>query len=233
MKPLIYIVDDEPDLLDLVQLTLEKAGFDTRCYETASSLKDALQENIPTLLLLDLMLPDGDGIEICAKLREDSRYDQMPIVMLTARVGVDDRIKGLAEGADDYITKPFASKELVARIQAVLRRLSWQTETRVYEIAPGLVLDLNRFEAKLNGKRLDLTLTEFKLLQLLTKRPGWVYTRAQMLDYLWGNDKVVIDRTIDVHIKNLRDKIRPWDVRIKPVRGIGYKYDAEDIDDAR
>ncbi|MDI3504031.1 MAG: two-component system, OmpR family, alkaline phosphatase synthesis response regulator PhoP [Candidatus Cloacimonadota bacterium] len=224
MKKLIYIVDDEPDILALVELTLVKAGFEIQAFDKAKPLLAALKQQVPQLLVLDLMLPDADGIEICRQLRRDKRYQNMPIVMLTAKVGIEDRVTGLEEGADDYILKPFAAKELVARIQAVLRRLSWQSEERVYEIAKGLVLDLNKFEASLNGKRLDLTLTEFKLLQLLTKRPGWVYTRAQMLDYLWGNDKIVIDRTIDVHIKNLRDKIRPYDQYIKPVRGIGYKY---------
>lgn len=230
MKELIYILDDEPDILDLVDLSLSKAGFATACFERWEALKAALNEALPSLLVLDLMLPDADGMQICRELRADARYQNMPIVMLTARVGIADRISGLEDGADDYITKPFAAQELIARIKAVLRRLSWQKEARVYEIADGLVLDLNRFEASLNGKRIDLTLTEFKLLQLLTKRPGWVYTRAQMLDYLWGNDKVVIDRTIDVHIKNLRDKIRPYDVCIKPVRGVGYKYSREDED---
>jgi DNA-binding response OmpR family regulator len=228
MNELIFIVDDEPDILDLIELTLAKAGFATRTFERATPLLEALESQIPAILVLDLMLPDADGIEICRQLRSDQRYQKMPIVMLTARVGIEDRVKGLEEGADDYILKPFAAKELVARIQAVLRRLSWQNDSRVYEIAKGFILDLNKFEAFLEDKRLDLTLTEFKILQLLTKRPGWVYTRAQMLDYLWGNDKIVIDRTIDVHIKNLRDKIRPYDQNIKPVRGIGYKYLRED-----
>lgn len=228
MKDVIYILDDEPDILDLVGLSLSKAGFSTACFERWESLKAALNEALPSLLVLDLMLPDADGMQICRDLRSEPRFQSIPIVMLTARVGIEDRISGLEDGADDYLTKPFDAQELVARVRAVLRRLSWQKEARVYEIAPGLLLDLNRFEASLNGKRIDLTLTEFRLLQLLTKRPGWVYTRAQMLDYLWGNDKVVIDRTIDVHIKNLRDKIRPYDVLIKPVRGIGYKYSSED-----
>ena len=228
MKQRIYIVDDEPDILALVRLTLEKADFQCVCFANATDLEFALKDDVPDLLVLDLMLPDADGMDICKKLRQDKRYDRMPVIMLTARVGIEDRVLGLEEGADDYITKPFSAKELVARVQTVLRRMKWQTEARVYEIAPGLKLDLNRFEAHLDGKRIDLTLTEFKLLQLLTKRPGWVYTRAQMLDYLWGNDKIVIDRTIDVHIKNLRDKIKPWDVNIQPVRGIGYKYSSEE-----
>ncbi|MBP7118162.1 MAG: response regulator [Candidatus Cloacimonetes bacterium] len=229
-KDMIYVLDDETDILELVELSLTKAGFATACFETWEGLKSSLNEALPSLLVLDLMLPDADGMQICRDLRAQARYQNMPIVMLTARVGIEDRISGLEDGADDYITKPFAAKELVARIKAVLRRLSWQRESRVYEIAEGLVLDLNRFEASLYGKRIDLTLTEFKLLQLLTKRPGWVYTRAQMLDYLWGNDKVVIDRTIDVHIKNLRDKIKPYDAYILPVRGIGYKYSREEED---
>jgi len=225
MSTLIYIVDDEPDILELVDLNLSKQGFLTEVFDRAEPMLKALQQKKPDLLVLDLMLPDADGMDICKHLKEQEAYQTLPILMLTARVEVDDRVQGLEYGADDYVTKPFAPRELVARIQALLRRSEWQTDKHVLFIDRGLRIDINRFEVFVLDKKADLTLTEFKLLQLLTKRPGWVYNRQQLLDYLWGNDKIVIDRTIDVHIKNLREKIAPFGMYIKNVRGIGYKFD--------
>jgi two-component system phosphate regulon response regulator PhoB/two-component system alkaline phosphatase synthesis response regulator PhoP len=166
-------------------------------------------------------------MELCRKLREQEKYRKLPIVMLTARVSLDDRIQGLDFGADDYITKPFAPNELVARIKAVLRRAQWETFNKVLNIDPGLRIDFNKFEVYIDDKRADLTLTEFKILQLLTKRPGWVYNRQQILDFLWGNDKIVIDRTVDVHVKHLREKLGRFAHFIRNIRGVGYKFETE------
>ncbi len=225
MSYYIYIVDDEPDILELVDLNLTKAGFLTETFERAEPMLRALAQKAPDLLILDLMLPDADGLELCKQIRSQDKYKKLPIVMLTARVELDDRIKGLDYGADDYITKPFAPNELIARINAVLRRAQWETYNKVLQIEAGLKIDFNKYEVFVNDKKADLTTTEFKILQLLTKRPGWVYNRQQILDFLWGNDKIVIDRTIDVHIKNLRDKLGSYGNYIRNIRGVGYKFE--------
>jgi two-component system phosphate regulon response regulator PhoB/two-component system alkaline phosphatase synthesis response regulator PhoP len=240
MSQLIYIVDDEPDLLELVELNLSRAGFLTDTFERAEPMVRALAKKLPDLLILDLMLPDADGMELCKKLRAQTDFARLPIVMLTARVTIEDKLMGLDFGADDYLTKPFEPKELVARVKAVLRRAEWITANNVLSIPDaeidqiphavssvfyGLKIDMNRFEVFVDDKKCDLTQTEFKILQLLTKRPGWVYNRSQILDYLWGNDKIVIDRTVDVHIKNLRDKIGRFASHITNIRGVGYKFE--------
>lgn len=225
MQNLIYIVEDETDILELISLTMLGAGFSTRCFERAAPMFQALEMDLPHLIILDLMLPDQDGMEVCKALKANPSFEKIPILMLTARTDIEDKVKGLEYGADDYVSKPFNGKELVARVKAILRRARWETDKNVLIIGHDFKLDFNRYEAFLKGKRVDLTLTEFKILQLLTKRPGWVYSRSQILDYLWGNDKIVIERTIDVHIKNLRDKIGDYNVYIKNIRGVGYKFE--------
>ncbi len=231
MQKLIFIVEDETDILELVAMKLQAAGYETKCFERAIPMLEALEEEIPSLIVLDLMLPDMDGMEACKKIKGNPATESIPILMLTARVEVEDRIMGLELGADDYVTKPFDSKELLARVRAILRRASWETAKNELKISEDFKLDFNRYEAFLHGKRVDLTLTEFKILQLLTKRPGWVYSRSQILDYLWGNDKIVIERTVDVHIKNLRDKIEDYSTCIVNVRGVGYKFEPPEEED--
>jgi len=221
----IYVLDDEPDILELIQLNLKKAGFKSKSFERAMTLLDALKTNTPDLLVLDLMLPDLDGIEVCKRVRALPKLKSLPIIMLTAKVETNDRIYGLDSGADDYLTKPFSQGELVARINAILRRKAWETDNNLLEINPDFRIDFNCFEVFIDNKRIDLTRTEFKVLQLLTKQPGRVYNRSQILDYLWGNDKIVIDRTIDVHIKHLREKIGRFGDFIRNIRGVGYKFE--------
>jgi two-component system phosphate regulon response regulator PhoB/two-component system alkaline phosphatase synthesis response regulator PhoP len=227
MSYLIYIVDDEPDILELVELNLSKAGYLTETFERAEPMVRTLAQKVPDLLILDLMLPDADGLELCKKLREQEKYRKLPIVMLTAKVSLDERIQGLDYGADDYITKPFSPTELIARIKAVLRRAQWETYNKVLNIEQGLKIDFNKFEVYVDDNKADLTLTEFKILQLLTKRPGWVYNRQQILDFLWGNDKIVIDRTVDVHVKHLREKLGRFKDYIRNIRGVGYKFEPD------
>ena len=227
MNEKIYIVEDEADILELIQMRLDKAGFVTRGFSRALPMLQTVKTDPPRLIVLDLMLPDMDGIEVCRHLRSNSATEAIPIVMLTARVSIADKVKGLEFGADDYITKPFDGDELIARLKAVLRRTQWETGKNVLQIDENFKLDFNRFEAFIDKKRVDLTLTEFKILQLLTKRPGWVYNRSQILDHLWGHDKIVIERTIDVHIKNLRDKIGRYAWMIRNIRGVGYKFTAD------
>ena len=221
---LIHIVEDEADILELLQLQLGGAGYRTRGFSEAPPLLKTLAQELPDLIVLDLMLPGMDGLEACRRIKSDPASARIPIVMLTARADIEDKVRGLEYGADDYITKPFDTSELLARVKAVLRRSGWEGEKNVLDITPEFRLDFNRYEAFLSGKRIDLTLTEFKILQLLTKRPGWVYNRAQILDHLWGTDKIVIERTVDVHIRNLREKLGELAYMVKNIRGLGYKF---------
>ncbi len=231
MNELIVVVEDEPDILNLVTMHLEKAKFQVHGFETGEDLFDFLEDEAPDLLILDLMLPDADGLEICKEIRKNSKTVSVPIIMLTAKGEESDKIVGLELGADDYVTKPFSPKELVARVKAVLRRPVIRTEeNRIIDIDGIIRLDVNKYEALVNGKNADLTTTEFKILHLLALRRGWVYSRDQILDHLWGNDRIVSDRTVDVHIRNLRSKLGDAREYVQNLRGMGYKLTDEKID---
>jgi two-component system phosphate regulon response regulator PhoB/two-component system alkaline phosphatase synthesis response regulator PhoP len=171
------------------------------------------------------MLPDTDGLDICKELKKKDSSSSIPIIMLTAKGEETDKILGLELGADDYVTKPFSPKELVARVKAVLRRQSREEETKRIELPDKVVIDLEKYEVTSAGKKVDLTTTEFRILQLLASKKGFVYTRDHILDYLWGEEKAVIDRTIDVHIRHLREKLGKAARCIKNVRGVGYKLE--------
>jgi two-component system phosphate regulon response regulator PhoB/two-component system alkaline phosphatase synthesis response regulator PhoP len=226
MNELIAIVDDEPDIVELVSLHLKKNRYRVKEFLDAESFYRFLHSETPDLIVLDLMLPDADGFEICKYLKAQPGLASTPVIMLTARAEETDKILGLELGADDYVTKPFSPKELVARVKAVLRRMEGTTaEPERITVGP-LALDLQKYEVTVEGKRTELTSTEFKILQLLASKQGWVYSRDKILDHLWGNDKIVIDRTIDVHIKHLREKLGEAGKLIKNVRGIGYKLEA-------
>ena len=170
------------------------------------------------------MLPDADGIEICKYLKSNQEFSSIPVIMLTARADETDKVLGLELGADDYVTKPFSPRELVARVKAVLRRKTQDSGKKI-KIGDILLIDLNKFQAFVENKKIDLTPTEFRILKILASKKGWVFTRDQILDHLWGHDKVVLDRTIDVHIKNLREKLGEAAKFIKNVRGVGYKIE--------
>lgn len=225
----IFVVDDEPDLCELVKLHLEKNDFRVKTFLSASEFFSALNTETPDLVILDLMLPDMDGMDICRLLRAQGRTSHLPIIMLTARGELTDRVLGLELGADDYIMKPFSPRELVARVRAVLRRYEQKSKEEILHIGGILTVNPRRFEACVRGNPVSLTPTEFRILLALSQRKGWVFTREQLLEDLWGRDKIVIDRTIDVHIKNLREKLGEAGVFIKSIRGIGYKIDPEDI----
>jgi len=225
MNELITIVDDEPDILELVSLHLKKSGFRVKGFPDAESFTAFLDTDTPNLIILDLMLPDIDGLEICKYLKRKDTFSSIPIIMLTAKDEETDKILGLELGADDYVTKPFSPKELVARVKAVLRRHTREEETKKIEIGDAIVIDLEKYEVTVKGKKIDLTSTEFRILQLLASRKGAVFTRDTILDYLWGEEKAVIDRTIDVHIRHLREKLGKAAHFIKNVRGIGYKLE--------
>ena len=225
-KNLLFIVDDEPDILELLELQLGNAGFEVKSFENGNDLLLALENQVPNLLLLDLMLPDIDGTDICKQLRSSDKFKHLPIIMLTAKGEEVDKVLGLELGADDYLAKPFSPRELVARIKAVLRRVeSANSSSDFLNIGNLLQIDKRRFEIKIEGEKIYLTTTEFKILELLASHPGWVYSREQILNHLWGKEKIVLDRTIDVHIRNLRSKIGEVSNFIKNIRGIGYKFE--------
>lgn len=227
MSKQIFVTEDETDILELVCMKLETEGYSTLGFTRAQDLLDRLRQELPELILLDLMLPDLDGLEACRRIKSNPAWENVPIIMLTARSDIEDKVRGLEFGADDYITKPFDSKELLARVKAVLRRSGWESSRNVLNINSDFRLDFNRYEAWIRDHRVDLTLTEFKILQLLTRRPGWVFKRSQILDHLWGNDKIVLERTVDVHIRNLREKLDDQAYMVKNIRGVGYKFEPD------
>jgi len=226
-KKIISIVDDEPDIVELIKYHLEKEKYHTDSFYDGESFLTHLHENIPDLVILDLMLPSIDGLEICRTLRATEEYKNIPIIMLTAKGTEVDKIVGLEMGADDYMVKPFSPRELVARVKAILRRSrpkSIQEISKIIEYQD-MVLDLDKYEARIKGNQIDLTTTEFNILTILTSHPGWVYSRNKILDLLWGEDKIVLDRTVDVHIQKLRKKLGVLGDRIKSIRGVGYKFE--------
>ncbi len=224
MPPVIAALDDEADILELLKVNLRKAGYRFEGFQEADELFRYLEKEAPSLILLDLMLPDTDGLEVCRRIRRSDRLSAIPVIMLTARGDEADKVVGLELGADDYVTKPFSVKELVARIHAVLRRPGGgETGPRI--VVGPLVIDLEKFDVTAGGERIELTATEFKILRLLASRKGRVFSREQILDHLWGTEKAVIDRTVDVHIRNLREKLNEAASLIKNVRGVGYKLE--------
>ncbi len=223
MSEKILIVEDEKKISQLMTNYLRAAGFESFQLETGTEVVSWVQENKPDLILLDLMLPGRDGMEICRDIRMFSR---VPIIMVTARVDEIDRLLGLELGADDYICKPFSPREVVARVKAVLRRTR---DGRTVE-AQGLILDEHRFRATLHGIDLELTAVEFRLLQLLVEHPGRIYSREQIMGKIYKDDRFVIDRTVDNHVKKLRRKIEAVDpaaTSIHSVYGVGYKFEEE------
>lgn len=234
MSRLIAIIDDEPDIVELVSIHLKKAMFKVKEFSDAEGLYRFLgmsdghcQDNrqIPDLIILDLMLPDADGIEICKNLKKRNDYSSIPIIMLTAKGEETDRILGLEFGADDYVTKPFSPRELVARVKAVLRRGQKIDESEKFDIGGILIVDVEKHEVTVEGQKIELTSTEFRILNLFISNRGKVFSRYDILDHLWGDEKIVLDRTIDVHIKNLREKLDKAGSFIKNIRGIGYKLE--------
>ena len=225
LKKIITIIDDEPDIIELVSLHLKRAGFMVEGFLNAEDFFDFIGKSIPDLIILDLMLPDADGFEICKYLKGKDEFASVPIIMLTAKGEETDKVLGLELGADDYVTKPFSPKELVARVKAVLRRPGKKESVHKIIIGGILVIFPEKHEAHVEAKKVDLTSTEFKILTLLSQKKGWVFTRDQILDYLWGQEKAVLDRTIDVHIRHLREKLGKAAQFIKNIRGVGYKLE--------
>jgi len=220
----LLIVEDEPKLAKLLSNYLLQAGYEPECIENGLDVLPHVQHKMPALILLDLMLPGKNGIDICKEIRA---FSSVPIIMVTARIEEIDRLLGLELGADDYICKPFSPREVVARVKAVLRRSAGQQLMVVDSL---LHLDEERLLATLHGHELELTVVEFKLLEFLSANPGRIYGRNKLMDHIYPDQRIVSDRTIDSHIKNLRKKmssVMPETELIQSVYGVGYKYDAQ------
>jgi two-component system, OmpR family, alkaline phosphatase synthesis response regulator PhoP len=226
-KARILVIDDEKDLIELVSYNLGKEGFQVRsAADGESGLSIARQEH-PDIVLIDLMLPGIDGLEVCRSLRSDSRTANIPVIILTAKAGEPDRVVGLELGADDYITKPFSPRELIARIKAVLRRTSTKTTHSDVIRCGELTIDKSRREVSRASTIIPLTATEFRLLQFFADNPGYVFSREHLIDEALGKDISVTDRTIDVHITSLRKKLGDSGKWVETVRGFGYRFKEE------
>ena len=221
----ILLVDDEEDILELVRYNLAKAGYRVTAVTSGEDAIKAARSKLPDLVLLDLMLPGVDGLEVCNTLKRDQKTANIPVVMLTARGDEADVVTGLELGADDYITKPFSPRVMLARVKAVLRRRTQQpSEEKAVLKLRDLVIHPGRHEVMVRAKRVDLTSTEFRILHLLARRPGWVFTRQQIIDAARGEEYPVTDRSVDVHIAGLRKKLGPLGARIETVHGVGYRF---------
>lgn len=227
----ILIVEDEPDILEMVRYNLDQAGLDVETAEDAERGLQSIQETLPDLIILDLMLPGIDGLDMCRQIKQDARTRHIPILMLTARKEEIDRIVGLELGADDYVVKPFSPRELVLRAQAILRRsqsgLQSTTDTEIWLHLGPISIDKAAHQALLNGDPLELTGTEFKLLTTLIERRGRVQTRDDLLDTVWGYEYGGYGRTVDTHIRRLREKLGEACEWIETVRGVGYRFRRE------
>jgi two-component system phosphate regulon response regulator PhoB len=221
----IVLIEDDADLYSLIQYNLEKEGFAVAGSQTGRGALDLCRRERPDLIILDIMLPDADGLEICKAIRANTELASTPVIFLTARASETDRIVGLEIGANDYIVKPFFVRELIARVKIHFR--DPKPITKVLR-AGDLELDRGRCEVRISGKEVTLTATEFRLLEYLMSRPGVVFSREQLLDAVWGHDRAVTDRTVDVYILRLRQKIeQDGGTFIRSVRGFGYSFNVE------
>jgi two-component system phosphate regulon response regulator PhoB len=223
-KATILVVDDEEDIRELVELNLKPEGFDVLSCETGECALDTARRKQPDLVVLDLMLPGIDGLQVCKTLKADSKTKHIPIVMLTAKGEETDIVTGLELGADDYVTKPFSGKVLVARVRRLLRRIAERTDDKGSVKIHELVIDPSRHEVLVRSKPVELTYTEFNILYALAKRPGLVFTRYQIVDALHGDDYIVTERAVDVQMVSIRKKLGTCGKYIETVRGVGYRF---------
>ncbi len=232
----VAIIEDEKDIVDLVRYNFRKEGFEVASFLRGKEGLEQMRRNPPDLVLLDIMLPDVDGFEVCKKLRADDRLKDLPVIFLTAKGEEIDRVLGLEIGADDYVVKPFSPRELVARVRAVLRRRERPVEKHDVVETSGFRLDSRTQEVVVRGRAVELSALEFKLLHYLASHPRQVFSRERLLDEVWGRDRFVTPRTVDVHIRRVREKIEEQPERpryLQTVRGSGYRFslDAEAADE--
>ena len=225
----ILVIDDEEDIRELLKFNLEKEGYSVSSVATGEEALDSVRKLFPDLIILDLMLPGIDGLEVCKKIKSDEELRHIPVLMLTAKSEETDEVIGLELGADDYLTKPFSPRILLARLKSLIRRKGSKDES-----GPGIIrienmtIDPMRFEIKIDGNPLILTYTEFSLLHYLAQRPGWVYSRYQIVDALKGENYIVTERSVDVQIVGLRKKLGANAKFIETVRGVGYRFKSLD-----
>ncbi len=226
-KGRILAVDDEEDILELIRYNLEREGYSVTCVETGEDCVEKVRETPPDLVLLDLMLPGIDGLSVCRILKSDAKTSSVPVVMLTAKGEEADIVSGLELGAEDYVTKPFSTKVLVARVRSVLRRAnaaSSPAEAGAVIKRRDIVINPGRRETVVKGVSVNLTFSEFEILMLLARRPGWVYTRSQIVNEIKGSDYPVTERAVDVQIVGLRKKLGECGSCIETIRGVGYRF---------
>lgn len=224
MKDKILVVDDEPDALDLIQFNLKAAGFEVVTADDGAEALKKARSTLPALVVLDVMLPEVDGLEVCKTLRREPETAAIPIIMLTAKAAEIDRVLGLELGADDYLTKPFSPRELVLRVKALLRRRTPSEPQQEHINLGDLVIDVPRHEVLVGGKVIQLTATEFKLLTVLVERRGRVQSRDTLLRDVWEYDSLIDTRTVDTHMRRLRDKLGSAARYLDTVRGVGYRF---------
>ena len=227
MSQTIFVMEDEVDIARLVQHQLQAAGFTARLYHTPANLIPDAERQPPALFLLDIMVPGGDGLDVCKRLRANPTLSTVPIIFLTARASENDRVLGLELGADDYITKPFAMRELLARVKAVLRRFERPRTPSVVRVEE-VIIDANAMELNVRGELTTTTATEFRLLDYLARHPGRVFSRDHLLDAVWGDARFVTPRSVDVYVRRIREKIETDAENpryLKTVRGAGYRFE--------
>src|SRR4051812_35863414 len=220
-KPSILVVEDEPSIAELVTFTLKEAGWDTFVVHNATDAWESMQRRMPHLLLLDWMLPDQSGLRLLSRIRADRQFNELPIIMLTAKSMEEDKIAGLDNGADDYVTKPFSPRELTARINALLRRKTPE-HSQTLMTAGKVSLDPVSCSVSMNDEKIDIGHAEFKLLKFFLAHPDRVFSRSQLLDKVWGDHVVIEERTVDVHVLRLRKALKEEERLIKTVRSVGY-----------
>jgi two-component system phosphate regulon response regulator PhoB len=220
-KPSILVVEDEPSIAELVTFTLKEAGWDTFVVHNVADAWESMQRRMPHLLLLDWMLPDQSGLRLLSRIRADRQFNELPVIMLTAKSMEEDKIAGLDNGADDYITKPFSPRELTARIKALLRRKAPE-HAQSLMTAGAVNLDPVSCAVSIDGEKIDIGHAEFRLLKFFLAHPDRVFSRSQLLDKVWGDHVVIEERTVDVHVLRLRKALKNAEYLIKTVRSVGY-----------
>lgn len=225
-KPRIQVIEDEVDIAELLRFNLSKAGYDVAVAHSGELGFKNICAEVPDLVLLDLMLPDLTGLEVCRRIRSRAQFSNVAVIIVTAKGEEEDVIRGLEQGADDYIVKPFSPRVVLARVQANLRKRKEDPKAQKDQVLQvgNLTLHPGRHEVHVGGKRLDLTKTEFKILQLLASRPGWVFTRTQIVETIQATDYAVTPRAVDVQIVGLRKKFGEFAEYVETVRGIGYRF---------